>query len=272
MIRTTGLAVVLAVAVAGAGCETNDTEGTTPSDGAEKQASSDGQIVHATLSLGGEHELQFVEFKPGVVGVIEKGRIMLDPPVVTAELKDLPWLDLYRHFAGASSRISEGMAAAQARVAAKVLEPMSATPRELGTENLSPLSTPPAEVRSSAGDGPHFYDDWQQAWFRKQFCTGSWNRDCVQGFQWARAWSSVKIGKGTAKAMVGSEGKVSGRLTQYWYDCPWLIGQCWWLEFGHADIAPGFYTTITESGGNAYIQWELTGPEASTQVSLATYY
>jgi hypothetical protein len=266
MIKTTGLAVALAVGIAGAGCGANDTEATT--EVGNPPASSDSQIVHATLSLGGDHELQFVEFKPGVVGVIEKGRIMVDAPAVTSELKDLAWLDLYRHFAGASAPLAAGMVAAQARAAA----PMSAAPRELGGENLSPLPTTPADVRSSAGDGPHFYNDGEQTWFRQQMCTGSWNRDCVQGFSWARAWSNVKIGKGTAKGMVGSEGRVSGRLTQYWWDCPWLIGQCFWLEFGHADIAPGFYTTITESGGNAYIQWELTGPEASTQVSLATYY
>src|SRR3954452_14955512 len=37
--------------------------------------------VHASLLLSESHTLQVVEFKPGITGVVETGRVMVDDPV-----------------------------------------------------------------------------------------------------------------------------------------------------------------------------------------------
>ena len=222
MIKTTGVMILLAVAMAGAGCEGNETAATTPVDVATPEAPSEAAVVHASLSLGGDHVLEFTEFKPGMLGVVERGRNMVDTPKMTPELGKLSFLDLYRHFAGSAAPISKGMAAAQTRALAKAAEPISVAPRELGTEKLSPMSADPRQLeKASAGDGPHFYNDAEQVWFRTNFCNGA--RSCIQGWWYAIDYSQGKVGRSSAVALNGAESRVNATLTEYYQSCVWTL-------------------------------------------------
>jgi hypothetical protein len=273
MTKTIRVMVLLALASAGAGCGATDTAA--PTD-AEPQAASDEAIVHATLSLGGDHKLQFIEFRPGLVGVVDQGRLMIDAPALTPEVTDLPWLDLYRHFAGASAPISKGMAAASARALAAALESASAARRELGAESALPTSAVERELGTArTGDGPHFYNDAEQAWFNSAFCTAS-AKDCVQGWYFTTIVSFKKIGRATAYSFVGSEGTLVGNFREYYPDgypsancAPW---SCHWNQFYNVIVAPGNYAGMTLSGGLSYYKWDLTGVDRNTQVSTVTYY
>jgi hypothetical protein len=274
MIKKTGVMILLAVALAGAGCEGSDTAATTPSDVANPEAPSDEAVVHASLSLGGDHVLEFTEFKPGLLGVVEKGRSMVDVPKMTPELGKLAFVDVYRHFAGSAAPISKGMAAAQARALAKAAEPMSVSPRELGTGKLSPMSADPRQLdKTSTGEGPHFYNDAEQAWFRTNFCNGA--RSCIQGWWYANDYSQGKVGRSSAFALNGSESKVTAKLTEYYQSCAWTIfygTECWWFPFGSANVPPGWWAGVTQVSGVNYIYWELSGSERNTQVSLEATY
>ncbi len=268
MSKATGAAVLAALAMAGAGCGGIEPGPGTPSNGDPQVASEQAQqetpqpVVHASVSLGTGHQLQFVEFKPGMVGVIETGRAMLDVPQATAELtKSVGWTDLYRHFAGASAAIPEGMLAAQGRVAAHAADPTPPPPPEA------------AEEAANAGDGPHFYNDAEQVWFASTFCPGSHN--CIQGWDWTRMQSVKKVGSSTAYGMVGSEGTQTATFDHYYYDCIWSIfygNDCYWFPIGNHTIAPGTWTSISESGGSYYIKWELMGAGGSTEVSSSAFY
>jgi hypothetical protein len=275
MIKTTGLAIMLATAVAGVGCEGSETESTTPPTVGEPQTLAGDAIVHASLSLGGEHVLQFVEFKPGDVGVIEKGRNMIDAPTVKEKLSNLPWLELYRHFAGASATVPERMKAADLRASTLARQALSTpAPRELDVARLSSAPAAPADLGTrSAGEGPHFYNDAEQAWYRDNLCNGA--RDCVQGWGWTRIVSSSKLGNSWAGAMVGSEGFTSTFSQAYWTctNVPWpLPNTCIWISQFQLTIAPGAWASIVHSGGNVYLQWVLNGAGSGAQVSSSASY
>jgi hypothetical protein len=260
MTKASGTMILAALALAGAGCGATDTEPSAPTD-TETKAASEAQVVHASLRFGDEHVLQFVEFKPGLLGVVETGRNVVDVPKVTPELGKLAWVDLYRRFAGASATISKGMEAAQLRAAAREVAPMSVAPPEADL------------VKVTAGDGPHFYNSSEQTWFLNTFCNGA--RNCIQGWDWTKMTSQSKIGHASAYAMVGSEGTVNASFAQYYWDCFWSLFTgtvCNWLQFDKVVVVPGHWVNRTESGGSHYIMWNLTGAGANTQVSSAANY
>jgi len=262
MTKATGAMILAAIgAVVSPGCGANDTESTAPSTGSDPQTRSDAMTVHASLSFGEEHVLQFVEYKNGMVGVVETGRNMVDVPKVTADLATLPWTDLYRHFAGVSAAIPASMVAAQARASAKTVAPTSIPRPDIATE------------ADSGGAGPHFYNDAEQAWFRDTYCNGA--RNCVQGWDWTRMTSKAETRHASAYALVGSEGTTNATFKQYWYDCGWSLLEgtvCFFVEFDSVVVVPGHWVNRTESGGSYYIRWELKGAGPNTQVSSSAFY
>lgn len=180
---------------------------------------------HAPLSLERGRGFQFVEFGPGMTGVVESGRVMMDVP----------------------------------------------STRKSG-------DAPPDAGYAKTGEGrePAIRDAGEQAWFKETFCNGS--QHCVQGWDWAWAVSSRKLGGGTGIAMVGREGTVNARFTAYYWECvcpgPFCIGgtECFWIEFWHGLILPGHWVSMNVSGGDRYIKWSLEGAGPGTQVSLAARY
>lgn len=180
---------------------------------------------HAPLSLERGRGFQFIEFRPGMTGVIESGRVMIDLPSV----------------------------------------------RKSG-------DAPPdaGYARSGENREPVVRDAGEQVWFKETFCNGA--QHCVQGWDWAFAVSSRKLGGGTGIAMVGREGTVNARFTAYYWECvcpgPFCIGgtECFWIEFWHGLILPGHWVSMNVSGGDRYIKWSLEGAGPNTQVSLAARY
>ncbi|MCW3815826.1 hypothetical protein ONA91_15380 [Micromonospora sp. DR5-3] len=185
--------------------------------------------VHAPLQLEPGRGFQFIEFAPGVTGVIESGRVMEDVPAVRKS---------------------------------------GNPPPELGYDRAG---------ENPGGDNQFVTRDaGEQAWFRETFCNGA--QHCVQGWDWAFATSTHKLGNGTGIAMVGREGTVNGRFLAHYWECvcsgPFCVGgtDCFWIEFWSGLILPGHWVSIDTSGGAHYIKWSLEGAGPNTQVSLAARY
>jgi hypothetical protein len=225
-------------------------------------ASNDATVL-ASVKLGAEHELQFVQFKNGINGTIEMGRIDVDTPVVDDKLRTMSAADLYRHFAGAEATLPASL------VATEVAHPLS--------KEAAAVSTPD-DLPTNAGKGPTFYTASEQTWFNNNFCNGAQN--CVQGFDWAVETTHWKVnGAATGWGWVGSEGKVNASFTQYWYECaclaPFCIGgqQCYWVSMWNGLIVPGHWVSVgTPSANGNYIQWDLNGAGTNVSVSMAAKY
>jgi hypothetical protein len=223
-------------------------------------------VVHASVTLAPEHVLQFVEFKPGITGVVETGRVMLDTPAVADNLKSLSWVDLYRRFAGSEKEVPASMLDAQARANARA---------RANAQAPSTRAPAPAEAgQDSGGEGPHFYNADEQAWFKSTFCNGAQN--CDQGWDWTLMTSKWPIGSGTGIAGVGSEGTTTATFSAYYWWCTgWnlFIGDvCDWFYFWQGSVLPGYWISMNVSGGPLYCQWHLDGAGRNTQVSTAAHY
>jgi hypothetical protein len=269
MTRTIGATIALAAAIAGAGCGEGASDPTAPPTAAEPQGPENEAIVHASLSLGGDHVLEFIEVKAGLVGVVEKGRTLVDTPQLTADVTSLPWLDMYRHFAGASARIPVGMIDADRRLSARAIA------SEVSTTAAPAPSVPRDLDRASTGAGPHFYNDAEQAWFKSTFCTEKYT-DCIQGWWFTSITSARRIGKATAYSWVGSESTVVANFRFYdpvgYPTDPCSGWSCQWQQWYNLIVSPGHYAGTTFIGAPQYYKWDLTGSERNTQVSTMTYY
>jgi hypothetical protein len=218
-------------------------------------------VVHASLSLGKEHAVLFVEFKPGLNGVVEVGRANVDTPALPTEPGPRNWIDTYHRLAGNDAPVPSSMLEAEARA--------TALPAPVGF-------TPAPASFSESGDGPRFYNAGEQTWFNNTYCNGAQN--CVQAWDWGVVTSHWKIGNGTGYAMVGSEGTVNATFYMWWEDCesfgPFgLFGSdCIWPELWQGFVVPGHWVSIDVNGNGNYIQWSLSGAGANTQISLAAHY
>ena len=223
------------------------------------QRSSNSTIVHATVSLGEDHIVQFVEYQPGLLGLIEIGRSMIDVPMVTPEVKRLAWSDQYRHFAGASASLPKEMEGALARAAL--------TPP--GAISEPPTAPPPAPPTENTGNGPHFYTAGEQTWFNQTFCNGA--EICMQGFDFTNMQTPRKIGRYTTFAMIGSEGPSNGTFETAYWKCAgvWPFPTiCKWISLGSTVIVPGHFITSTlNQDGSWFFLWQLRGGGANTLVS-----
>jgi hypothetical protein len=221
--------------------------------------------VLASVTLEEGHVLQFVEFAPGMTGYVESGQNNLHQRVMTAQLEALSLPELYRHFAGPTASVPSTIVAAHERVQA---QPQG--------ETAAPTVLP--AQKTSGGEGPHFYNDGEQTWFRNTFCNGAQN--CEQAWDWAVVTSHWSIGNGSGVAMVGSECTTNATYSADYWSCacvtPFCIGgqQCLWGLFWSAIVVPGHWVSmgVNGNGGSHYIQWNLSGAGGGTQVSLAASY
>jgi hypothetical protein len=240
-------------------------ERATEAAAADVQASSDLQVIHATISLGEDHVVQFVEYFPGALGLIEIGRSMIDVPRVTPEIEKLSWSDQYRHFAGASASLPNEMELALER-AARAPRDMSDVPTELLPKELLPPTQLPVEDNSA-----HFYTVAEQTWFNQTFCNGA--DICAQGAGTVNMQTPHKINKYTVFAHIGSEGTANGSLKTFFWKCGggFLFPTvCYWIENATTVIVPGHFihSTFSQSNGSWYFLWQVGGGSgANTLVS-----
>ncbi len=259
---------VLPLTLALASCGSLEPETTTTLADKTPQASTDNlvpkanaeTIVHATVRLGEDHQVQFVEYPSGMVGLIETGRTMQDVPRVTDEIAKLSWREQYRHFAGAKASFSKAMESALAR-------------SERLPQPTEPISDPDS-VLPNAASGPHFYTAGEQEWFRQNFCNGS--QQCMQGFDFTNMQSAGKLSNVKAFGMIGSEGPANGTMTQFFWKCVYggiFAGWfCAWMQNGQVVIVPGHFVVQTQGGnGSWFFRWELRGGGANTLVSSSFF-
>lgn len=261
--------IPMALAVASASCgpieeaatqqkKAVDADATQPSAPTDPVRTPAQATIHASVSLGEDHVVQFVEYPAGQVGLIEIGRAMLDVPMVTPEVERLSWRDQYRYFAGASASLPKQMESALARV--------SLAPQE-GTAK-APAALP------TTGSGPHFYTAGEQTWFNQNFCNGA--AICIQGFDWTNMQTPRKVGSASVFGMIGSEGQTNGTIENLYWACGgvWPFPTlCYWFENGTTVIVPGHFVHQTVSGnGSWYFKWELRGGGANTLVSSSATF
>jgi hypothetical protein len=261
-----GLALAL-VGCSGAGSADSEAQGVTPAEAMTPadlaEISSHSTIIHATVSIGDDHEVQFVEFQPGIFGLVEMGRAMIDVPMVTPEVSRLTWAEQYRHFAGTSAPLPQEMESALARA--------SLAPASLLSE---PLTEPPVSA-PGAGDGPHFYTAGQQTWFNQTFCNGA--QLCAQGFNLTNMQTPHKISRYSTFAMIGSEGPSNGTFNTFYWHCgggglfPVI---CKWILLSSAVVVPGHFinSTLSQQSSSWFFLWQLKSGNANTLVSSSASF
>ncbi len=226
----------------------------TPAEVADA-APAESKVIHATIALGEDHVVQFVEYFPGAFGLIEIGRTLIDVPRITSEVEQLSWSDQYRHFAGASAPLPQAMELALERAALAPRDRFSGVPAQQMPLELLPPTTPAVQGESA----PHFYTVGEQNWFNQTFCNGA--EICAQGVRTVHMQTPRKISKYTVFAMVGAEGTANGRLDTYFWKCGgiWPFNDCFWLEIASTVIVPGHFivSTLSPSSNSWFFLWDV---------------
>jgi hypothetical protein len=227
-----------------------------------------GATVLASLTAG-TNALLFVEFRPGLTGIVESAPVGQSLKIdalrggtlssVYSELSQLPAPPALLHAAG------------------RTMEPPHARapkpPHVLKARGASAAAVSrPAKSEASPVHAGHPLPDTasQQAWFNNTYCNGA--HICVQGWDWANS-GNIWYGSYEVVTLVGSEGTTSASLLLYYWDSGWsLFTGSWgfWVEFYNALNVPGHVIAVDVSGataGNTYAY--LSGAGGGTTVSLA---
>ena len=227
-----------------------------------------GATVLATLTAGAS-ALAFVEFRPGLTGVVEmapagqsaktdalRGRA---PGHIYSELSKLPAPPALLRAASQKTEPPPDKAPQP---------PQMPTARGTGAAVLS-RGAKSAEARVLAGRVLPATSA-EQAWFNATFCNGA--HICVQGWDWATS-GNIWYGSYEVVTFVGSEGTANASLVLYNWESGWsLFTGSWgyWVEFYNAVNVPGYWISVNVSGataGNTYAS--LSGAGGGTQVSMA---
>jgi hypothetical protein len=253
-----GLGLIAGSAFIGCGAEPGGQTATDPAGksagaslgGFDVSSNKGGQLLHSLVKNG--HLVQFVELKPGMVAVVEIGK--LDEKPMVAPLGDRSLAEVYR-----------GLESDEPPAALKLAD-------ERRAANAATQGKLTTAAESANGKGPEFYNTGEQQWFRGAFCNGA--DVCVQGWDWAFT-GSINGHNETFIGWVGSEGTVNASLwLEYWYHkdptWPWACGDCgsWWQEFDRVLVVPGHWVSLNV-GGDWWLQGHLDGAGGGTQVSLA---
>ena len=252
MPRTIHLLMFLGLPIA-AGCASAPGE---PPDASQ-------QPVIAAVHTADGRTVRFYEVEPGVILTSETGVIGADTPAVTPARAGEPATQLFRELAPAGTPVPAALAAAAARVLAR------------------PASAPAPEVSEVAapaiakGDGPLFYNDGEQQWFRDTQCNGA--QACAQGWDWASIYSGRTLSSAYAVGMDGSEGSTNATLdTSTWQCHGGFLGfgttTCSWVIVYHQIIVPGHWVSVSSSNYDNQFHWQLGGGGGGTQVSLAARF
>jgi hypothetical protein len=227
-----------------------------------------GATVLASLTAG-THALAFVEFRPGLTGIVEtapagqslkidslRGRTLSS---VYSELSQLPAPPALHY---AASRPMEAPPA-RASKAPQVLKAHGAG---------AALVSTPATTEASSVPARHVVPDTvtEQSWFNNTYCNGA--HICVEAWDWASS-GSIWYDTYQVVTMVGSEGTVNADLQLYYWDSGWSLftgGWGYWVPFYDALNVPGQVLGVNVSGataGNTYAY--LSGAGGGTTVSMA---
>jgi len=227
-----------------------------------------GATVLASLTAG-TNALAFVEFRPGLTGIVEsapagqslkidglRGRTLSS---VYSELSQLPAPPALLYAAGRT------MEAPPAR-ASKAPQVLKA--RGVGAP---PVSTP-AKSEASPVHARHVVPDTvpEQSWFNSTYCNGA--HICLEGWDWANS-GNIWYDSYEVVTMVGSEGTVNADLQLYYWESGWSLftgGWGFWAQFYNALNVPGQVLGVNVSGATAGATFaSLSGAGGGTTVSMA---
>jgi len=215
--------------------------------------------VLASLTAG-SNALAFVEFRPGLTGVLESA------PIGQSAKTDAMRGRSASHIYSELSRLPAPPALI--RAASRKMEPAPARapkpPRVLTGHGTAAGEAPvhPGHVLPATSS--------EQAWFNATFCNGA--HICVQAWDWATS-GNIWYGSYEVVTMVGSEGTTNASLVLYYWDSGWsLFTGSWgyWVQFYNAINVPGHWISVNVNGataGNTYAS--LSGAGGGTQVSMA---
>jgi hypothetical protein len=227
--------------------------------------------ILASLKIEKDHVLHFMEFQPGLTGTVEVMKAGHEgQTVVTRELSELDIVAQYRVFAGASARIPEKLLRANER------QYSLATERQMCPQK--PANMMPAEVGSPGrGDGPHFYNQNDQSWFKTTQCPGAF--ECIQGWDWAQSQSQWAVRWTRGIGLVGSEAKQNGHMWSSSWKCyaccEWYCpgSALWtWIVWFDATMKPGWTCGATATVPDQYIYWMADSIDSNATTSLAVWY
>jgi hypothetical protein len=224
-----------------------------------------GATVLATLTAGAS-AVAFVEFRPGLTGVVESA-----PAGQSAKTDALRG----RALGSIYSELSKlPVPPAVLRAGSQKMEAPSARapqpPQVLKVHGMGPArptasEAPPAHAGHVLPATPA-----EQTWFNAIFCNGA--HICVQAWDWATS-GNIWYGSYEVITMVGSEGTTNASLVLYNWDSGWSLSTgSWgyWVEFYNAINVPGHWISVNVNGataGNTYAS--LSGAGGGTQVSMA---
>jgi hypothetical protein len=279
---------ILALTVGNVGCVGDPTvpsevEGTESALTATDRSSADLMVgikemtgtVLASVKLERDHVVHFVEFVPGMSGVVEVAKIG-QAMVVTDKIKDLDIVNQYKHFAGTSAAIPQTLSAAHQR------QQSFASARKL--EREKPAPKPSMDINAKAtGEGPHFYNQAELSWFNQNYCNGA--TGCVLGWDWAQDWSyshgmySAVVSWTRGRGMVGSEATTNGTLMADMWTCvsccEWYCpgSSTWgWKQIWIGTVVPGYVVSASGSIPDRIVHWITDSLDPSATAALATYF
>ena len=227
-----------------------------------------GATVLASLTAG-TNALAFVEFRPGLTGIVEsapagqslkidalRGRTLSSVYSELSQLSAPPAL-LY-----AAGRTMEAPPA-RASKAPQVLKAHGVGAAQVST---------PATSEAFPDHARHvvIHTVAEQSWFNRTYCNGA--HVCVEGWDWANS-GNIWYDSYEVVTMVGSEGTVNADLELYYWESGWSLftgGWGYWVEFYNAFNVPGRVLGVNVSGataGNTYAS--LSGAGSGTTVSMA---
>jgi hypothetical protein len=227
-----------------------------------------GATVLASLTAG-TNALVFVEFRPGLTGVVEsaptgqslkidalRGRTLSS---IYSELSQLPAPPALLYAAGRTIEAPP----ARASKAPQVLKAHGVGVASISTPATSEASPVPARQVVP-------FTVPEQSWFNSTYCNGA--HLCLEGWDWASS-GNIWYDSYEVVTMVGSEGTVNANLQLYNWESGWSPftgGWGYWLEFYNAFNVPGQVLGVNVSGakaGNTYAS--LSGAGGGTTVSMA---
>lgn len=189
--------------------------------------------VHAALSLSESHTLQVVEFRPGMTGVVETGRVMVDDPVNMLQGRRPEEAGTAR--AGGDVQRYTGDADLEA---------------DSGDDELAWFRRTFCNGAQECAQG----HDWAVV-------TSSWQVGSGTGIFFVGS-------EGTVQATAQVYFWECSCTTPFCIGGP----DCHWFENWKALVEPGYWISANTTGSSKYLQWNLSGAGGGTPVSIAAKY
>ena len=228
-----------------------------------------GATVLTSLTAG-TSALAFVEFRPGLTGIVESAPAG-QPPKIDA-LRGRTISNIYSELSQLAAPPALLYAAGRTVAAPPANAPKPPQVLKAHGVGAGQVSTPATSSEASRADVRHIvpFTTSEQQWFNATFCNGA--HICVQGWDWATS-GNIWYGSYEAVTMVGSEGATNASLVLYKWESGWSVftgSWGYWVEFYNAVNVPGHWISVNVNGaaaGNTYAS--LSGAGGGTQISMA---